>query len=143
MMRWLTALAMLTFATTVAADQFKDFGDVEVHYVVVNTLFLQPDVAARYGVVRSSDRAIVNVSVLDQDGVALLGEVTGDTINLMSQRTPARVRDDPGRRGDLLHRADPLHRSRHCCAFDLTVSVPDRAPMKLEFQQTMYVESPR
>ncbi|HEY6598303.1 MAG TPA: DUF4426 domain-containing protein, partial [Pseudomonadales bacterium] len=88
MMRRLAALATLAFATTVAAEQSKDFGDVEVHYIVVNTLFLQPDVAARYGVVRSSDRAIVNLSVLDQNGVALLGEVTGDTINLMSQRTP-------------------------------------------------------
>ena len=91
MMRRLTALAALLFATPVAAEQFKDFGDVEVHYVVVNTLFLQPDVAARYGVVRSGDRAIVNLSVLDQDGVALLGEVSGETINLLSQRAPPRA----------------------------------------------------
>ena len=70
-------LAMLLLAPPAAAEQFKAFGDVEINYVVVNTLFLQPEVAARYGVVRSSDRAIVNLSVLDHDGVALLGTVAG------------------------------------------------------------------
>ena len=142
MMRRLAALATLVFATTVAAEQSKDFGGVEVHYIVVNTLFLQPDVAARYGVVRSSDRAIVNLSVLDQNGVALLGEVTGDTINLMSQRTPlefATIRE-----GEAVYYIAPIrYTDRDTLRFDLTVSVPDRAPMKLEFQQTMYVESPR
>ena len=71
-----------------AADQFKAFDGVEVHYVVVNTLFLQPDVAARYGVVRANDRAIVNLSVINDDGAAVLGEVTGSTINLLSQTAP-------------------------------------------------------
>jgi hypothetical protein len=61
------------FAATAAAEQFKAFGDIEVHYAVVNTLFLQPNVAARYGIVRATDRAIVNVSVVDHDGATLRG----------------------------------------------------------------------
>ena len=142
MIRRLSVLAILLFSIPVAAEQFKAFGDVKVHYVVVNTLFLQPDVAARYGVVRSGDRAIVNLSVLDQDGVALLGEVSGETINLLSQRAPlefATIRE-----GDAIYYIAPIrYTDRDAVRFDLTVSVPDRAPMKLEFQQTMYVESPR
>jgi Domain of unknown function (DUF4426) len=141
MIRRMAALAMLVVGIPVAAEQFKAFGDVEVHYVVVNTLFLQPEVAARYGVVRSSDRAIVNLSVLDH-GVALLSEVSGETINLLSQRAPlefATIRE-----GDAIYYiASIRYTDRDVLRFDLTVSVPDRAPMKLEFQQSMYVESPR
>jgi hypothetical protein len=37
-------ITLLSFDAT--ADQFKAFDGIEVHYVVVNTLFLQPDVAA-------------------------------------------------------------------------------------------------
>jgi hypothetical protein len=142
MIRRLTALAIFVFAVPAAAEQFKAFGDVEVHYVVVNTLFLQPDVAARYGVVRSGDRAIVNLSVLDHDGVALLGEVSGETINLLSQRAPLEFVTI--REGDAIYYIAPIrYTDRDAVRFDLTVSVPDRAPMQLEFQQTMYVESPR
>jgi Domain of unknown function (DUF4426) len=142
MTRRMTALAILVFGIPVAADQFKTFGDIEVHYVVVNTLFLDSDVAAHYGVSRSSDRAIVNLSVLDHNGVALLGEVSGVTINLLSQRAPLQF--STIREGDAIYYIAPIrYTDRDVLRFDLTVSVPDRAPMKLEFQQTMYVEAPR
>ncbi len=142
MTRRMTAIAMLVFGIPVAADQFKTFGDIEVHYVVVNTLFLEGDVAARYGVVRSGDRAIVNLSVLDRNGVALLGDVSGVTINLLSQRAPLEF--STIREGDAIYYIAPLrYTDRDVLRFDLTVSVPDRAPLKLEFQQTMYVEAPR
>ena len=142
MIRPLTALAILVFGIPVAAEQFKSFGDIEVHYVVVNTLFLQPDVAAHYSVVRSADRAIVNLSVLDHNGKALMGEVSGVTINLLSQRAPLEF--STIREGDAIYYIAPIrYTDRDVLRFDLTVSVPDRAPMKLEFQQSMYVESPR
>ena len=71
-----------------------------------------------------------------------MGEVTGETINLLSQRAPlefATIRE-----GDAIYYIAPIrYTDRDVLRFDLTVSVPDRAPMKLEFQQTMYVESPR
>ena len=75
----LSLVALL--ALPVAADQFKSFDGIDVHYIVVNTLFLQPDVTARYNVVRANDRAIVNLSVIDDKGAAMLAEVTGSTIN--------------------------------------------------------------
>ncbi len=64
------------------------------------------------------------------------------TINLLSQRAPlefATIRE-----GDAIYYIAPIrYTDRDVLRFDLTVSVPDRAPMKLEFQQPMYVESPR
>ena len=140
MIRRILALAILLLARPVAAEQFKAFGDVEIHYVVVNTLFLQPEVAARYGVVRSSDRAIVNLSVLGHDGVALLGTAEGASINLLSQRTPLAF--STVREGDAIYYIAPIrYTDRDVLRFDLTVTLPDRAPMRFEFQQPMYIES--
>ena len=39
------------------------FGAFEVHYSVVNTTFLSPEVRAQYGIVRGKDRAILNLAV--------------------------------------------------------------------------------
>jgi hypothetical protein len=58
-------------------------GDVEVHYVVVNTLFLEPEVASRYGIVRGRDRAILNVSVVGPDGYPRDAAVSGTYKNLL------------------------------------------------------------
>ena len=45
------ALAILAFSAN--AEQKKTLGNWDVHYMVVGTPFLTPDVAANYGIVRS------------------------------------------------------------------------------------------
>jgi Domain of unknown function (DUF4426) len=57
-------------ATTSLAQQSKVFGPYELHYSVVNTTFLQPEVASDYGIVRGKKRAIINLAVreLDSEG---------------------------------------------------------------------------
>mgnify|MGYP001819457355 CR=1 FL=1 len=45
------------------AQQSERFGPYELHYSVVNTTFLQPVVAATYGITRGSKRAILNLAV--------------------------------------------------------------------------------
>jgi len=45
------------------AQQSESFGPFELHYSVVNTTFLDPEVAARYGITRGKNRAIINLSV--------------------------------------------------------------------------------
>ena len=54
----LTALAM-----PADAQQSERFGPFELHYSVVNTTFLEPRVAANYGITRGEKRAIVNLAV--------------------------------------------------------------------------------
>ncbi len=138
MMRLTTLCLFVLFSTSAAAEQFKEFDGVEVHYVVVNTLFLQPDVAAKYGVVRANDRAIVNLSVLGEDGAAIPGEVTGATINLLSQTAPLQFKVI--NEGDSIYYIAPLrYTDQDVLRFRVTVKVPGRPPMDLEFQQQMYV----
>lgn len=57
------AVFLLIFASSGHAQQSKMFGPYELHYSVVNTTFLSPEVAATYGIIRGEKRAILNLSV--------------------------------------------------------------------------------
>ena len=139
MRRLLAFVAGILFAATAAAQQFKAFGDIEVHYAVVNTLFLQPDVAARYGIVRDTDRAIVNVSVLDHDGAALAADLSGVTVNLLNHE--AKLKFDAIKEDASTYYIAPIrYTNQDVLRFRIDVALPDRPPMRLEFQQEMYVE---
>ncbi|NCF17424.1 MAG: DUF4426 domain-containing protein [Haliea sp.] len=50
-------------ATAAVAQQSQMFGPFELHYSVVNTTFLEPKVAAAYGITRGEKRAILNLAV--------------------------------------------------------------------------------
>jgi hypothetical protein len=55
---WLALLAGPSLA-----QQSETFGPFELHYSVVNTTFLNPTIAATYGITRGEKRAILNLAV--------------------------------------------------------------------------------
>jgi hypothetical protein len=58
------ALASLVFPSWLAlAQQAETFGPFELYYSVVNTTFLDPKIAATYGITRGEKRAILNLAV--------------------------------------------------------------------------------
>ena len=59
----LTALALFTLTAPASGQQSERFGPFELHYSVVNTTFLEPKVAATYGITRGKKRAILNLAV--------------------------------------------------------------------------------
>jgi Domain of unknown function (DUF4426) len=139
MTRWITFVVGAFFAVTASADQFKAFGDIEVHYSVVNTLFLQPDVAARYDIVRGSDRAIVNVSVIGHDGKTLAANLTGVSVNLLNQQetlTFGTIKEDES----IYYIAMIRYTDQDVLRFRIDVALPGQAPFHVEFQQPMFVE---
>ncbi len=94
-MRFSTAaLAMSLFLqllmpTTALAEQKQRFDKYDVHYMIVNSTFLSPEVAKSYGIVRGEDRFILNIAVreiMDDGG------------------TEARKAAISGTRFDLIHR---------------------------------------
>jgi hypothetical protein len=58
---WLFAMLLMTLPAQ--AQQSEMFGPYELHYSVVNTTFLDPKIAATYGITRGEKRAILNLSV--------------------------------------------------------------------------------
>ncbi|MFT4580576.1 MAG: hypothetical protein ACI915_001108 [Gammaproteobacteria bacterium] len=55
---------LLLFAPHVMAERSDEFGDYQVHYNALTTDLIEPSVARAYGIIRSKNRALVNIAVL-------------------------------------------------------------------------------
>lgn len=63
-----------------------NIGDHVVHFSAQSTDQLPPEVARAYNIVRSKNRAMLNVSVLrEEDGTAVVAQVSVKTVNLTGQ----------------------------------------------------------
>jgi len=92
----LLLLAVL-FAPAAIASQFERFGDLDVHYIVFNTTDVSPEMAERYGLTRSPDLGLVNISGrrLAEDGTTtpVRLELQGTVTNLLGQSQTLRFRE--------------------------------------------------
>jgi len=93
--RVLRAIALLAavlslLAQPAQAQLSERFGPYELHYSVVNTTFIEPAVAAQYGLARGDRRAIINLSLREHldDGstVAREMDLTGESWDLTQSR---------------------------------------------------------
>ena len=86
----LFALIMMLQGLQVAnAEQKKVLGNWDVHYIVIPSTFLTPEVATANNIRRSETNAVVNISVLDSDTKEALDiKVTGNARNLIGTNKP-------------------------------------------------------
>jgi Domain of unknown function (DUF4426) len=74
----------------------KEFGEFEVHYNALRTDQLAPDVARAYGIERSTNRVMLNVSLLrknpDGSTTPVDGTVTASAYNLNGQLKDLQMR---------------------------------------------------
>jgi hypothetical protein len=132
----LLAVSLLS-ATTALAEQKAVFGAYEVHYIVVPTTFLQPEIATQYGLTRGQDRALVNLSILAADGTPTAAGVRGTTKNLLGQAEALEFREV--REGPAIYYLAVLrHGNEEHRMFDLAVSLPDGEVGQIQFQQKLY-----
>lgn len=132
------ALAILAFSAN--AEQKKTLGNWDIHYMVVGTPFLTPDVAANYGIVRSKFNALINISVLDsKTGTAQRADVTGVAKNLIGNSkklTFKKVEE-----GDAIYYLAVLpFRDQETFRFEIDVRKGSNQ-QTLKFQQKMYVDN--
>ncbi|MDD0973630.1 DUF4426 domain-containing protein [Pseudomonas fontis] len=85
-------LSLCLTVPAIAADAAKPdrkevFGDVTVHYSAFTSSFLQPDVAAAAGLVRSKNQGVLNVSVLKADKPSM-AVVSGTVKDLVRGEKP-------------------------------------------------------
>jgi hypothetical protein len=72
------------FANVAHAEQKKVLGDWDVHYIVIPSTFLTPEIARVNDIRRSATNALVNISVLDSRSKAALDvDVSGTARNLI------------------------------------------------------------
>lgn len=118
------------------AERKQAFGDIDVHYSVFNSSFLQPDTAAASGLVRSKTQGVVTVSVL-KDGKPLDAGVEGSVKNLLGQQTPLafkQVREQNA----TYYLAQFEMEQREVLTFELKVSGHDGSSNSFTFNQEVF-----
>jgi len=75
----------------------KDFGDYVVHFNALTTDQLTPEVAKQYGIVRSPNRVMLNVSIVRKEegtiGQSVPGSVSAAATNLTGQLKNLQIRE--------------------------------------------------
>jgi hypothetical protein len=126
-------------AATAAAERMQPIGDYRAHYSLVPTLFLKPEIAASYGIRRSRDRALLNVSILDADGAPVRASVSGTVRNLLEQQHALSLREVV-EGSAVYYLAEVRHSDREVLRFAFDIVTPDGQRHRLTFQQQMYWE---
>ncbi len=81
--------ATVTTPSEPATSSSKEFGEYVLYFNAIRTDSLTPEVATSYGIVRSANRALVNISMVktaaDSTGIPVPGKVTAEAVNLNGQ----------------------------------------------------------
>ncbi|KFL37017.1 DUF4426 domain-containing protein [Arenimonas donghaensis] len=136
---WLTAALLVTLAHPAGAGSMR-VGELRVYFNALPSTTLTPDVARQYGITRSANRALLNVSVRRGEpgaDVAVPATVDAVATNLAGQRMDVRMREV--RDGDALYYLGQARiNAQDTLRFDLTVTVEGQAPMKATFEQAFF-----
>jgi len=131
----LVCLMMLSASTH--AEQKQRLGPFEAHYIVVRSSFFSEEIAQRYDIVRGRDRALMNLSVLDEHQQPVPVTLEGDVTNLLEQRVALDFREV--REGTAIYYLAPVkHTDRETLRFRVSITTPDGVARELKFQQMMY-----
>ena len=82
---------------TAVTDTMQDFGDYTLHFNAMTTDRLTAEIAQRHGIVRSGNRAMLNVSIVRKRegaiGMPVPGTVEVSAANLTGQLKPVSLRE--------------------------------------------------
>lgn len=136
MNRLTSALLCLLLALPAFAERKETFGELDVHYSVFNSSFLQPDIAAAVGLTRSKTVGVLNVSAL-KSGQGQPAKVSGTLKNLMGQTSNLQFKQVL-ESGAVYYLAEFPLREREVLTFTINVQVGDGATNTLTFNQEVF-----
>lgn len=127
-----------------AGATFADIGDHRVHFTSLTTDQIPPEVASAYDIVRSSNRAMLTVSLIRKsDGQSVSGDVSVKTVNLTGQLKNVTMRkiEEPGETSAVYYIGVLPVANRETLVFDLTVR-PETASKASEvrFKREFYTD---
>jgi hypothetical protein len=101
-----------------------DIGNHVVHFSAQSTELLPPAVAREYNIVRSKNRAMLNVSVLRKpDNLPVTADVSVNTVNLTGQLKNVTMRkiEEPGDIVAIYYIGDTTVANREVLIFDISI----------------------
>lgn len=131
-----------------AGATFKDIGAHTVHFSAMTTDTLPPEVARSFNVVRSKNRAMLNVSVIrNDDGKPVEADVSVKTVNLTGQLKSVSLRQVSEGNPEtdefvaIYYIGDTTVANRETLMFDIDVK-PDGVdmPSRVRFQREFYTD---
>ncbi|OOE38955.1 DUF4426 domain-containing protein [Salinivibrio kushneri] len=146
-MRQIIAALSVIFTVAISpawAGQFKEIGELEVHYNTLSTTFLTPEIAQQYDITRSGYRGLVNIAVLDTMQLgkpAIAAEVTGQVKNLVGNSRDLDFTEI--REGDAIYyiatfAADDEETYR----FHIDLNAEGNRNASFDYNYTFYVDAP-
>lgn len=117
-----------------------------VHYSAMPSTVLTPAIATRYGITRSSNRALINVAVMKGpravDAVAVPARIEATAINAAGQRQALNLREVRDR-GAIYYLGDARIEERDELVFEFTVT-PDgeSRPINARYRQEFWPALP-
>ena len=132
------ALMLLTLclALPAAAERKQSFGEMDVHYIAFNSSFLQPDIAAAVGLVRSKSLGVLNIAV-QYAGKPVSARVQGSVSDLLGKRTHLefkQVKEDDA----VYYLAQYPISTQEILKFSLDVQGPTGPTQQLNFTQEVF-----
>jgi len=124
-----------------AGETMKNIGGYVVHFSAQSTDQLSPEIARAYNIVRSKNRAMLNVSVLrEDDNASVEAEVSVKTVNLTGQLKNVTMRKILDQQAIYYIGETPVA-NRETLIFDITVK-PDGADTASEvrFKRQFYTD---
>jgi hypothetical protein len=136
MRRFVSLAFCLLLALPAVAERKQTFGELDVHYSVFNSSFLQPDVAAAAGLTRSKTVGVLNIAAL-KDGKGQAAKVSGTLKNLLGQTSELKFKQVL-ESGAVYYLAEFPLRQREMLTFSIQVQIGDAAPHTLTFNQEVF-----
>jgi hypothetical protein len=133
----LICLLTLLLAMPAWAERKHSVGEYDVHYIAFNSSFLQPDIAAAAGLVRSKTQGVVNVSVL-KAGKPVAAQVSGGVKNLLGQDYPLTFKQLKEGDEAIYYLAQFPFDSRETLRFSLNIQPTGAAPISFDFTQEFF-----
>lgn len=133
----LIGMLTLMLALPALAERKHSVGEQDVHYIAFNSSFLQPDIAAAAGLVRSKTQGVVNVSVL-KAGKPVAAQVSGSVKNLLGQDYPLTFKQLKEGDEAIYYLAQFPFESREVLRFNLNVRPSGAAPIDFDFTQEFF-----
>ena len=128
---------------TLNAEQKKTFGDYDVHYSVVNSTFIAPDIVKNYGITRGKDRALVNIAIRKRQPKGRTKAQRG----LVTGKSPDLIHSAPldfteiNEQDAIYYLAELRFNNKEMRTFTIKVQPdPNIAAYTLKFSKTLYID---
>lgn len=127
-----------------ATESFKVFGDYELHFNALTTDQINERMATEHGIVRSKNRVLLNVSVLENQGIGIPVSVTA-RVSASARNLTGQIRNLPVREirdGDAIYyiAETPIENAETLIFTVEATPETGTEPLKVSFQKQFFVD---